>query len=199
MDAFEILMAQLLMRQGFWTLVRYKVNITKSVAEELGKRSMPRPEIDIVAYKPAEKKLYLLEVKSFLDSKGVIPNALNDLRNQKTGRYKLLTWEKYRLKVGELTRLDLLSQKLITEDTTVSFGLLAGNIYQSTELNLRSHFAQQGYSDWLMWGPETIKANLVNLATMGYENDITVIVSKIFNPDLRISGAKERQQKRRLG
>lgn len=48
MDAFEQIVAQLLMEDGFWMINRYKANIKQHHAERLNKKSMPRPEIDIV-------------------------------------------------------------------------------------------------------------------------------------------------------
>jgi hypothetical protein len=71
MDAFETIAARFFEVQGYWTRVRVKVEITKPEKVALNNHSMPRPEIDVVAWKPAANELLIVECKSYLDSAGV--------------------------------------------------------------------------------------------------------------------------------
>jgi hypothetical protein len=50
MNAFEEIVAGLLRQEGYWAYVGYKVNLTKREEADLGKSSLPRPEIDVLAY-----------------------------------------------------------------------------------------------------------------------------------------------------
>ena len=50
MNAFEEIIAKLLNQEGYWTRTGYKVNLSPPQKAEIGIPSMPRPEIDILAY-----------------------------------------------------------------------------------------------------------------------------------------------------
>ena len=71
MDYFENVIKTLLEGEGYWVRQSFKVNLTKEEKREVGKYSIPRPEIDLLAYKPNENRLLAFEAKSFLDSPGV--------------------------------------------------------------------------------------------------------------------------------
>jgi hypothetical protein len=49
MDAFEQVVSEMLWMDGFWVQTSVKVNLTPKEKEIVGKRTMPRPELDIVA------------------------------------------------------------------------------------------------------------------------------------------------------
>ncbi len=198
MDAFEQIISQLLMEDGYWNIIGYKADIKQSEANLL-KKSKPRPEIDIVAYNPKRKIIYLIEVKSFIDSTGVGLNVFDDLKNNNKGRYKLLTWEKYRDIVSEIVVNDLFEKGLLHEkNVTVEYGLIAGNLAQQLpEKDFKDLFKSKGYSAWLVWGPETVNNKIRALAKKGYENNTVTIISKLMNPEIRKDGQKERQKKRR--
>ncbi|TWT89758.1 hypothetical protein Mal64_01370 [Pseudobythopirellula maris] len=71
MDAFESLIATILMRDGFWVQTSLNVKLTKSEKVEIGRHSSPRWELDVVAYRPGDNVLRVVECKSYLDSSGV--------------------------------------------------------------------------------------------------------------------------------
>lgn len=71
MDAFEDLVARLLRREGYWTRQNYMVNIAKTDKVAIGLPSMPRPEVDIIAYQAVTNTVVWVECKSYLDSTGV--------------------------------------------------------------------------------------------------------------------------------
>jgi hypothetical protein len=71
MDAFERVVAELFWARNYWVRTSVKVELTKAQKVELDNHSMPRPEIDLVAYRAAENELLVLECKSYLNSRGV--------------------------------------------------------------------------------------------------------------------------------
>ncbi len=54
MDYFENLVKRLFESEGYRVKQSVKVNLTKSEKKELGKPCIPRPEIDLIGYKPLE-------------------------------------------------------------------------------------------------------------------------------------------------
>jgi hypothetical protein len=72
MDAFEQIAARLFEVQGYWTRIGYTVELTKAQKASIGKASLPRPQLDVLAYKPAANELLVIECKSYLDSRGVM-------------------------------------------------------------------------------------------------------------------------------
>jgi hypothetical protein len=106
MDAFESLVAKLLQQRGYWTWQSYKVEITKEEKRSLGKPSMPRPEIDVLAYKPGENRLLWVECKSYLDSPGVSIEPFTEPDSKWADRYRVFTNDLYR---------EIVSQRLIQQ------------------------------------------------------------------------------------
>lgn len=77
MDHFENIISTLLEAEGYWVRQSFKVNLTKEEKRLVGKPSIPRPEIDLLALNFSRNEVLVLEAKSFLDSPGV---KLNDLQ-----------------------------------------------------------------------------------------------------------------------
>jgi hypothetical protein len=142
----------------------------------INKPSTPRPEIDIAAYDVNRDTLYLLEVKSYLDSPGVPYDEVAIEQEEQRGRYKLLTAKNYRNVLSASLKKHWLEQGLIGSKTTISFGLIAGKIYRSQEQEMAEYFKKQG---WLFWEPTLIREKLVLLANKGYENNSVTIATKI--------------------
>lgn len=71
MGAFEQVVSEMLWRDGFWVQTSVKVDLKKEDKKRVGKPTMPRPELDIVAYKGSDNSLYVVECKSYLNSRGV--------------------------------------------------------------------------------------------------------------------------------
>lgn len=71
MDYFESIIKTLLESESYWVRQSFKVNLTKEEKRNVGKHTIPRPEIDLLAYKSNQNKVLAIEVKSFLDSSGV--------------------------------------------------------------------------------------------------------------------------------
>lgn len=176
MDAFEIIIGQLLEEDRYWVRHSVKINLNREDRLAIRKPSSPRPEIDITAYDAITDTIYLIEVKSFLDSPGVVLEDVTVRQEQQSGRYKLLTAETYRNVLLKRLQTDWCVLGYIKPTTHVSFGLVAGNIYRNRENELQEHFKAKG---WLFWGPTIIREKISRLAEKGYENNAVTIVAKI--------------------
>lgn len=176
MDYFEGIIKTLLEHEGYWVRQSFKVNLTKQEKRDIGKHSIPRPEIDLLAYKPNTNKVLALEVKSYFDSPGVSYNDLNETYEIPEGRYKLFTCENYRNIVISRLKKELIELNMAKNDISISLGLAAGNVYQSKSNEIASLSAKK---NWLFWPPEIIKEKVISLASKGYENEPAIITAKI--------------------
>ena len=80
-----------------------------------------------------------------------------------SGRYKLLTSQNYRDVLERRLKTEWVANKLITKDTKINFGLVAGNVFKNKEIELQQNFDSRG---WLFWGPTQIKTKLTDLKTL---------------------------------
>ncbi len=176
MDAFEQIIGQLLVEEKYWVRHSVKIDLTPEEKRSINKPSTPRPEIDIVAYNTITDTIYLLEVKSYLDSPGVVYEHVAIEQDEQSGRYKLLTAKNYRETLAKRLHQDWCKSGHIRKSTRISFGLIAGKVYRNRELELREYFEKQG---WLFWGPAEIKSQILRLSEKGYENNAVTIAAKI--------------------
>lgn len=185
MDSFEQIVAGLLRKEGFWTWNGYKINLTKQNKKDIGKPSMPRPEIDILAYKVSENELLWVECKSYLDSQGVIYKSLADPVNGLASRYKVFTEEKFRTIAKEVLIEQVVIEGLVLPNPSLKFCLVTGHIANTTDrTKLHEFFSQKG---WLLFDEVWLKERLDKLSISDYEDDVAVIVAKLF---ARITGEK---------
>jgi hypothetical protein len=104
----------------------FKVNLTKEGKRQIGKPSIPRPEIDLLALRFARNEVLAFEAKSFLDSPGVDLIDLQEAHELPTDRYKMFTCERYRTIVLERLLADLLALGMATPKAQIRPGLAAG-------------------------------------------------------------------------
>ena len=176
MDYFEGLIKTLLEHEGYWIRQSFKVNLTKQEKRDIGKHSIPRPEVDILAYKPEQNQVIAFEAKSYLDSPGVKLAELTQNHEIPEGRYKLFTCGNYRNIVFSRMKQDLIELGMGTAKTRITLGLAAGNVYQSKSEEIRSLFISKG---WTFLSPENIREKVTDLAAKGYENEPSIITTKI--------------------
>lgn len=181
MDAFEQIIGQLLEEEKYWIRNSVKIDLTKEEKRNIETPCTPRPEIDIVAFDPKLNTIYLLEVKSFLDSSGVVYEHVAINQKKQSGRYKLLTSENFRKVISERLLADWIKKGTITNKTSVKYGLIAGKVHSdrknpNREQDLKKYFLDK---EWLFWGPTEIKEKMVKLAEKGYENNAVTIATKI--------------------
>jgi hypothetical protein len=141
-DHFEAIIKTLLEHKGHWVRQSFKVNLTKQEKRDIGKHSIPRPEIDLLAYNVSTNSITALEAKSYLDSPGVRYNELCESYDVPEGRYKLFTCKNYRNIVFSRLKKDLIEINMANEATAVSLGLAAGNVYQSKSEDIKNLFKQ---------------------------------------------------------
>ncbi len=176
MDAFEQLVGQLLEYEKYWVQHSVKVDLTVLEKEKIGKKTTPRPEIDIAAFDIPNNTVYLLEVKSYLDSPGVkFESVIADTEVQE-GRYKILTSRNYQNVVSERLLQDWRASGHVNPDTKISFGLVAGKVQNKKETDLEKYFENK---NWLFWGPTILKKKLEELSKKGYENNAVTIAAKL--------------------
>jgi len=60
MNAFEHIAGRFFEAQGYWTRVGLKIDFAKEEKRAVGKSSMPRPEVDVVAFKPDRNTLLVI-------------------------------------------------------------------------------------------------------------------------------------------
>ena len=176
MDYFEGIIKTLLEHEGYWVRQSFKVNLSKQEKRDIGKPSIPRPEIDILAFKPKKNQVIAFEAKSFLDSPGVKLANLQESHEIPEGRYKLFTCDNYRKIVFSRMKQDLIDLGMGTAGTQISLGLAAGNVYQSKSEEIRTLFNSRG---WTFLSPEDIREKVTDLAEKGYENEPSIITTKI--------------------
>lgn len=176
MDHFESIISTLLEAEGYWVRRSFKVNVTKDEKRQIGKHSIPRPEIDLLAFNFSKNEVLALEAKSFLDSPGVRLDRLKEEHEVPEGRYKLFTPERYRSIVLSRLLLDLIACGMANSKTKIILGLAVGKVYQSRSEPVREYLSGKL---WFFWSPEDIKQKVMALAERRYENDPAIITAKI--------------------
>jgi hypothetical protein len=176
MDYFESIICTLLEADGYWVRRSFKVNVTKEEKRHIGKSSIPRPEIDLLALHFSKNEVLAFEAKSFLDSPGVKLTQLQEEHEVPEGRYKLFTSQRYRSVVLSRLLQNLVACGMANSETKISLGLAAGKIYKGHSDPIRELMEKNG---WHFWSPEDIKGKVTALAERGYENDPAIITAKI--------------------
>ena len=177
MDAFEQLVASILSSDGYWTRTEYKVEITREEKRKIGRPSSPRWELDVIAYRPSDNELLVVECKSYLDSTGVRAEAFLNPESRFRNRFKLFNEETTReVVLGRLVR-QLVDSKLCLACPTVRLCLAAAKVRNSHDLEqIESHFDEMG---WRLYGPDWLKARVEKVALRGYENSTAAVVAKL--------------------
>ncbi len=174
MDAFESLVAALLVRRGYWVQTSVKVELTKDEKVAIGRHSSPRWELDVVGYRGQGNELAVIECKSFLDSVGVYYDHVCGPNPH--ARYKLFTEPKLRQIVLGRLEQQLVTAGFCAPNPRIRLGLAAGRIRPTDVQKVRKHFAAQ---DWILWDREWLKVELEQLSRSGYENMVAAVVSKL--------------------
>lgn len=150
--------------------------MTKEEKRQVGKYSIPRPEIDLLGLHFSRNEARALEAKSFLDSPGVKLAQLQEEHEVPEGHYKLFTSKRYRSIVLSRLLQDFVACGMARPDTKISLGLAAGKVYQGQSGPIREFMEK---NKWLLGSPEDIKHKVTVLAERGYENDPAIITAKI--------------------
>jgi hypothetical protein len=84
MDAFEQVVSEILWRDGFWVRSSVKVELTPEDKKAIGRTTSPRWELDVVAYRPSDNVLRIVECKSYLDNPGVGVDWIDERKESAT-------------------------------------------------------------------------------------------------------------------
>jgi hypothetical protein len=185
MDSFESIISTLLEADNYWVRRSFKVKVTREEKRQVGKHSIPRPEIDLLALRFSKNEVIAFEVKSFLDSPGVRLADLQKKHDVQEGMYKLFTSRNYREVVLARLKQDLIDQGMATSKTTVKLGLAAGKVYQrKSEPHMTQSMLIREYmekNNFVFWSPEEIRSKIEVLAKpgSGYQNDPAIMTAKI--------------------
>lgn len=183
MDAFERIVASILDRQGFWTRVEVKVELTKQEKRDIGRPSSPRWEIDVVGYKAATNEIRVVECKSYLDSTGVAARDLIHPDSTYSTRFKLFHEERTRRIVLRRLARQFQEAGLCQKRPKMTLCLAAGKVRNQTDLKaLQAHFQKK---KWVLMDPESLRNELLLLGDSGYENSVAAVTAKVL---LRRSG-----------
>jgi hypothetical protein len=175
MDAFESVVATILVRDGFWVQTSLKVDITKEEKREIKRPSSPRWEIDVVGYRPGDNLLRVVECKSYLDSRGVSIAAFDPTTKFAT-RFKLFNEPQTRTVVFRRLVAQLSDSKAIRPNPRIELCLAAGRIVNENTDKIRAHFDANG---WLLFDPEWLRQQLLHIVADGYDNAIAAVTAKL--------------------
>jgi hypothetical protein len=171
MDGFETIVAAILEHQNYW--VRRNLRLELPI-EKRRTRSSPRPELDIVAYSPADNELLVVECKSWLNSAGVKAKHFEP-GSKAIKRYRLFLdpdpvyWKAVREGlIGQL--------KLGNLRPNVRRCLVAGKVPPSDLQRLKDKFQEE---DWIFHDPDWVCAGLEEFQKSGYQNDAVVMAVKL--------------------
>ncbi|WP_221796206.1 hypothetical protein [Aquisediminimonas sediminicola] len=175
MDAFEQLAAEILWNEGYWVQTCVKVELGREDKERIRRPSSPRWEIDLVAYHPAKNELLALECKSYLDSGGVHAAHFGS-GSRYAHRYKLFHDDVLRETILRCLNTQFVERGLCLPDATVRLGLIYAHATPYNTALLARHFDD---NDWILWGPDWLRAKLNRFASGKYDNSIAAVVAKV--------------------
>jgi hypothetical protein len=179
MDAFEVTVAKILEAQGYWIRSSYKINLTKEEKARVDKPSMPRPEIDLIAYRPVQNEILAVECKSLFDSPGVVAKHVFDPnpKSKHAKRYKMFNRTPLRELVLSRLAQQLCAERLCVSPPRVRLAMAVGHFRKDTDRDtLQQEFEKRG---WLLFTDKWLRDNLMNLALNGYDNSIPIVTAKV--------------------
>lgn len=176
MDAFEDLVARILERDGYWVIQNYKVELSKAEKRQLGTPSMPRPDVDILAYSAAANTIYWIECKSYLDSTGVMAVSFTK-DGIWSSHYKLFNNDPYRKIATRRLLSQLRNSGQVAPRPKIRYWLIAGHFAGESQKIIQTQFRRRG---WILSGPDWIRLQLEGMADDHYTNDIVTMAMKIY-------------------
>ena len=177
MDAFEHIVARIFENRGYWVKIGYKVELSAAEKRKLGNPNMPRPEIDVLAYKPGSQELLLIECKGYMS--GVLYESLNNPKSKYASKYKLFHNAPLRKMLRGNLAKQLTAQGLLPQSGCVSqLCLAAARISPADELKLEKLFKKK---QWRLFTPANIVYGLEQLRKTKRENDVVTMVTKLLD------------------
>ena len=179
MDAFEHIVARIFENRGYWVKIGYKVELSAAEKRKLGNPNMPRPEIDVLAYKPGSQELLLIECKGF--SVGVDYASLSNPKSRNAYRFRFFHHDAlFKAVVNQLERQLTFKNSLAKGKRLVKLCLVPAAIRGDDEGKLRALFDKKG---WGFYSPQWLLKELESFRERGYENDVVTFVVKLLKKD----------------
>lgn len=176
MDAFEQVVSEILWRDGFWVRTSVKVELTPDDKKAIGRPSSPRWELDVVAYRPSDNELRVIECKSYLDNPGVGADWLAEGNESANARFKLFSQQKLREVVLSRLRAQFVTAGLCRPNPSIRLCLACGKIRKGAREALAHHFEEHG---WELLDEKWFTSRLRKMAEGGYENQVSAVVAKL--------------------
>lgn len=177
MDAFEHIVARIFECRGYWVKIGYKVELSAAEKRKLGNPNMPRPEIDVLAYKPEAQELLLIECKGFMS--GVLFESLANAKSRDAYRYQLFHNSALRNVLCRNLVKQLTAQGLVPRNGCKSqLCLAAAKIRSGDQPQLEKLFKKK---QWQLFTPANIVHGLEQLRKTKRENDVVTMVTKLLD------------------
>ena len=179
MDAFEQVVSEILWMKGLWIRTSVKVDLTPEDKKAIDRTTSPRWELDIVAFSGRDNLLYVVECKSYLNSRGVTFAGLSGADTATASRYKLFTDGTLREVIFNRLREQLTEKRFCPRipPGNVRLCLACGRIASKDDRNkLHKHFEDR---KWELWDEDWLRNNLKEMAKSDYENQVSHVVTKL--------------------
>lgn len=177
MNAFEQIVSKLFQANGYWTMLNFHVDLTKEDKKKIGKPSMPKPELDVLAYKSQTNTLVWVECKSYLDSGGVCYASFINPDDPGYERFKVFNYGTYREIIALAIIRQSLQMGLARENPEFELCLVAGKVKSDQDRQkIGAYFKSK---DWLFYDRNWILDGLKKAAVSSYEDDAMMLVAKM--------------------
>ena len=177
MNAFELIVEGLFRAQGYWTIIDYKVKLEGNEKKEIQIPSMPRPELDILAYKVQTNELIWIECKSYIDSGGVKLESFVYKDDPGYNRYKVFNFQTYREVISKALIRQTVQDGLTLANPTLKYCLVAGNTRsQQNREAIKKHFESNG---WLFFAEDWLNTQLEKYKELPYEDNVAIMMAKL--------------------
>ncbi|HLZ11415.1 MAG TPA: hypothetical protein VKP58_02405 [Candidatus Acidoferrum sp.] len=177
MDAFEQVVSEILLFEGYWVRTSVKVELTPRDKRAIGRPNAPRWELDIVAYNVRDNLLRVVECKGYLYSRGVTFASLDGTSEGSAKRFKLFVDSHLRKVVfGRLCK-QFTKSGACRPKPRVKLCLACGHIATDHDREkLKNHFTKRG---WELLDERWLKGKLYEMAENCYENKVPIVVTKL--------------------
>lgn len=180
MDAFESIVGGILEREGYWVRYNFKVALTTEEKRRIGLPTVPRWDLDIVAYKAGRDDLLVVECKSYLDSPGVSFRAFSGSGHKDSKRYKLFNNARLRKTVLHRLCMQLKENGTCHPSPCITLCLAAGHVSSNQDrISLSKHFKKHR---WRLLDDQSIRKELTNVAKTPFQSDVAIMVAKLLLP-----------------
>jgi hypothetical protein len=145
----------------------------------LNAKNDPRTEFDVVAYKPGDRLVRVIECKSFFKSTGVRFGGFSGTDTKAASGLKLFNNAKRRDVILKRLKVELVASGMCRPDDEIRLCFASGHFVNARERELtRDLFAKMG---WDLYDELWLKSKLELLSKKdtGYENSISLAVTNL--------------------